>query len=138
MMQHPLEKIGAWADGELSTEEARAVEAHLRTCTECTRELALIRALGGEMKAMAAEQPDRSVWRGVNRRITRPLGWLLVVAGVVIWCALAALEWSRARELTAEWLSTSALVIGGALLLVSVGYEQYREWKDSPYKDVQQ
>jgi hypothetical protein len=74
----------------------------------------------------------------VHRRITRPLGWLLVVAGVVIWCALAALEWYRARELTAEWLSTSALVIGGALLLVSVGYEQYREWKDSPYKDVQQ
>lgn len=138
MTQHPLERIGAYADGELSTEEARTVEAHLQGCTECTRELALIRALGGEMKAMAAEQPAHSVWGGVHRRITRPLGWVLVVAGVVIWCALAILEWYRARELTAAWLSTSAIVIGGALLLVSVGYEQYREWRDSPYRDVQQ
>ncbi len=138
MTEHPRERISAYADGELSTQDAGAVEAHLRTCTECARELALIRTLGGEMRAMADERPDRSAWEGVHRRLTRPLGWVLVVAGVVTWAALAVLEWFRTRELSAEWLATTALVIGLALLVVGVGYEQYREWKRSPYKDVQQ
>jgi anti-sigma factor RsiW len=137
MREHPLDRIGAYADGELGAAERQAVEAHLRACTECTRELALIRTMGGAMREALDDQPATSVWGTVQRRIARPVGWLLFVAGVVVWAALAALEWYRERSLTLEWLAATAVGIGLALLFVGVASEQYREWKDTPYKDVQ-
>lgn len=137
MNQHPLEWISAYADGELPAERRAQVEAHLDGCTECVRELALIRAMGGAMKQTLQEPVDRSVWGRVHRSITRPIAWLLVIAGVAVWAGLAAYEWFRAGELSLAWLSTTAVVIGIALLVVGIGYEQYSDWKREPYKDVE-
>ena len=138
MTEHRVDLISAYADGELAPVEARALEAHLRECTECTRELALIRALGGALKATMSNPPTRSVWESVNARIARPIGWVLFTAGVAVWIALGVMQWYRERALTAEWLAGSAVVIGIVLLAVGVAYEQYREWKTTPYKDVHQ
>ncbi len=135
MTEHPSELISAYADGELSPEDARQIENHLRLCTECARELALIQSMGGAMKTMSLQR--RSVWEGVHRRITFPIGWVLFVAGLGVWVALATYEWFRQGELTAEWLGATAIIVGLVLLLVGVAYEQYREWKETPYKDVQ-
>ena len=133
---HPEEKLSAYADGELPAPEAESVEAHLETCTECRRELAAIETMGD---AMSAGDVDgrRSVWDGVRRRIVRPAGWLLVVAGAAVLAALAAVEWFRTGALTPEWLATTAVGVGIGLLAVNIGWEQYREWKQSPYRDVE-
>lgn len=136
--RHPgSERISAYADGELPAEEAGTVERHIERCTECARDLALIRAMGGAMRENVTNPPNGGVWAAVDRRIARPVGWLLVTAGVLVWVALAVVEWFRAGELTLPWLATTAVVIGAALLLAGVGYEQYREWKSSPYKDIE-
>lgn len=37
------EKLGAWLDGELPEEDARALARHLRTCPDCRTELAQLR-----------------------------------------------------------------------------------------------
>jgi anti-sigma factor RsiW len=137
MNDHPLERISAYADGEVSAEEARRVEAHLAICTECTRELALIRALGGAMKSSLRERPRRSAWSRVHRSITTPVGWLLFVAGVSVWGALALIEWFQAGELSVRWLSSTAVGVGVVLIGVGIGYEQYRAWKDEPYKHIE-
>jgi anti-sigma factor RsiW len=136
MSTHPREMLGAYADGELSAEEARRVEAHLDDCTECLRELALIRTLGGTMREMRSAPPRRSVWEGVHRRITRPVGWMLLVAGALLWAGLALAAWFR-EALTPEWLATTAVLVGLLLLAIGIGFEQYREWKGSPYKDIE-
>jgi anti-sigma factor RsiW len=133
----PLEAISAFYDGELPPGEAARVEAHMRECTECARELAMIRALGEAMRDSLSQPVERSVWQRVHLSITRPIGWLLVVAGVAVWVTLAIVEWFRVGELTPLWLSTTAVAIGLALLVVGIGYEQYRDWKREPYKDVQ-
>lgn len=137
MTEHPTDRIGAYVDGELTTEEAREIETHLRACTECARELASIRAMGGAMRATASESPRRSVWAAVHRRITRPVGWLLFVAGVAVVAALALIEWVREGAFDLAWLAATSIGVGLALLVVGIGYEQYREWKTSPYKDVE-
>lgn len=138
MTQHPLESISAYADGELTAHEERQVEAHLAACTECARELALIRAMKEAMKqGMRTTDPQRSVWEGVHRGITLPLGWLLLSAGTAVWLMLLLIEWFRSGELTVRWMATTAIGIGIALLAVAIGYEQYREWRTSPYKDLQ-
>ena len=136
MNGHPRDLLGAYADGELQPTETARVAGHLTTCTECARELALIRSMGGAMRAMAGSTRPRGVWATVHRRISRPIGWLLVIVGVAAWSALAALEWFRSRELTLEWLAGSAIGIGIGLVAIGVAYEQYREWKETRYKDI--
>jgi anti-sigma factor RsiW len=135
---HPHISISAYADGELTVQEEEQVEAHLAHCTECARELALIRSMGEAMTyGIRSEPPPRSIWERVHRRITQPIGWILAVAGIAIWATLGIIEWFRAGALTLPWLATTAIGIGIALILVAIGYEQYREWRHSPYKDVE-
>jgi len=136
MSEHPTEKISRYADGELPPEEARAVAVHLERCSECRRELALIRTVRKAMRN-AETKVEGSVWEGVRRRIVGPAGWLLATAGAVILAALAAVEWFREGSLTLEWFATTALAVGFGLLMASIGWEQYREWKTSPYKDLE-
>ncbi|HJR62368.1 MAG TPA: zf-HC2 domain-containing protein [Gemmatimonadaceae bacterium] len=136
--EHPREAISAYADGELTAAEEERVEAHLAHCTECARELALIKAMGEAMsQGVQSTTAQRGIWHQVHRRITQPIGWLLVSSGVAIWVALALVEWFRSRSLTPAWLATTAVGIGVALIAVAVGYEQLREWRDSPYKDIE-
>jgi len=134
---HPQDLLGPYADGELSAEDTERVARHLTTCTECSRELALIRSLGGAMRGMVTNTKPRGAWNAVHARISRPVGWILLVAGVSVWVSLAVGEWLRSRELTWAWMGASALWIGAALLAVGVGYEQYREWKETRYKDIE-
>jgi anti-sigma factor RsiW len=137
MTHHPMVSISAYADGELTDEEETQVEAHLAQCTECARELALIRSMGDAMvEGMRRPQPERSVWDRVHRRITQPVGWLLFASGISVWIALLIIEWFRAGELTLPWMATTAIGIGVALIALGIGYEQFREWRHSPYKDL--
>jgi len=81
--------------------------------------------------------PERpSVWSGVDRRINRPLGWILVIAGVAIWSGLAVGAWLR-ESITLEWAAVTAIVVGLVMLGVGIGIEQYREWKRSPYRELE-
>ena len=137
MTEHPVEQISAYADGELASREAAKLEAHLNACTECARELALIRSIGSAMQQLRDQPTGYSMWSRVERRLALPLGWILLVAGVAVWVVLGVMEWFRAGELSLEWLATTAMGIGLALLLVGVGMQQYREWRTSPYKDLQ-
>jgi anti-sigma factor RsiW len=136
MNQHPHELLGAYADGELDAAQTAQVAQHLTKCTECARELALIRSMGGAMRTLVNSTQSRGIWETVHRRLSRPIGWLLMLAGVAVWTTLAVVEWYRSRELTWEWMAGSAVVIGVVLLAVGIGYEQYREWKETRYRDV--
>jgi anti-sigma factor RsiW len=136
MNRHPHELLGAYADGELDAAGTARVAQHLTACTECAREVALIRSMGGAMRQMVNDAAPRGIWDRVHRRITRPLAWVLILAGTAIWAGLVVTSWYRTRELTWEWMAFTALAVGAILLLVGVGYEQYREWKETRYKDV--
>ena len=137
MTHHPLVSISAYADGELTAEEEAQVEAHVAGCTECARELALIRSMGEAMAArMRTPRPEQNIWDRVHRRITQPVGWLLFTSGVAVWSALLIIEWFRAGELTLRWMATTAIGVGVALIAVGIGYEQFRDWRHSPYKDL--
>jgi anti-sigma factor RsiW len=136
MNGHPQELLSAYADGELAPAEALRVEEHLATCTECARELAINRTLGGAMRSTETDRPGGGIWEGVHRRITQPVGWMLILSGVAVWVGLAVVAWFR-EAMTWEWLLVTAMGVGFLLLLVGIGHEQYREWKTSPYKDIE-
>ncbi|HUF50209.1 MAG TPA: zf-HC2 domain-containing protein [Longimicrobiales bacterium] len=136
MVRHPRAELSAYLDGELAADEASEIERHLRDCTECSRELAIMNNLGGAMRAMQTRPPTRGIWDGVHRRITQPVGWILLLSGAAVWFALAVAAWLRA-ELTLAWLVATAVGVGVFLLLVAIGYEQYRDWKETRYRDVE-
>jgi anti-sigma factor RsiW len=137
MSVHPRERLSAYLDGELPAADAAEIERHLHDCTECTRELAIMRTFGGAMRTVTERADGRGVWDGVHRRITRPAGWLLILAGAAVWAWLVISRWLRA-ELTLEWVAVTGVAIGLALLLIGLGYEQYRDWRETRYRDVQQ
>lgn len=136
MTDHPREQLSAFLDGELVPEVAAEIERHLRGCTECSRELAIMKGLGGAMRTMTSGSGRRGVWNAVHRRITRPAGWLLLLIGLGLWAGLALVAWWRA-ELTLEWAAATGVAAGLILLLASTGYEQYRDWKETRYRDVE-
>jgi anti-sigma factor RsiW len=136
MNAHDPQALSAYADGELPPAEASRMEAHLEGCTECLRELSNIRTMGEAMRRELDGRASGGIWEGVHRRITRPLGWGLLVIGAAVWAGLLLVSWFR-QTLSLEWAALTTVGVGLAMLTAGIAYEQYREWKDSPYKDIE-
>jgi anti-sigma factor RsiW len=49
--------IGRYADGELNRAKARALASHLSECDDCSRELAMVRAIKGSLRRLADAEP---------------------------------------------------------------------------------
>jgi anti-sigma factor RsiW len=126
-------------DGELPPAERRRFEAAMEASTELKREAAIFRAMREDLAAISFDRRvgRDSVWVRVNRRLTRPIGWLLVTVGVVAWVALLIYEYFTSAAPSWEKMATSALGIGMLLLLASVIYDRYRELLTDPYRHVE-
>ena len=141
-MSHEVDRetLMRYLDDELTPEGRERVERHLSGCTECRREVEMFRRVKRDLSELPGgplrDGGRGSVWDAVSRRVARPLGWLLLVAGAVLWGGWAAWVFVTAEAALFEKLFTGAVVIGLALLLASVGWERYREWQHDPYRDV--
>lgn len=142
-MSHEIDRetLMRYLDDELPPDGRKRVEAHLSGCTECRREVEMFRSMKRELAELpGGGSPGRgggSVWDAVSRRVARPVGWLLLVAGIVLWGGWAGWVFVTSEAALFEKLFTGAVVIGLALLLASVGWERYREWQDDPYREVE-
>ncbi len=127
-----------YLDGELPPEERQRVDAGLATSTELQREVAIFRALKSDFQELSFHPADRhtSVWDRVNARVTRPIGWLLLVAGLAVWLTYGVYLFASSPSDPWEKLATGAIAIGILILFASVIWERYREWLRDPYKDV--
>jgi ferric-dicitrate binding protein FerR (iron transport regulator) len=128
-----------YLDGELSPEERLRVESELERSTELAREAAMFRALKEDFQGLAFHPANRhtSVWDQVNARVNRPIGGLLVVAGIAVWMTYGAYVFTTSAIAPWEKMATGAVAIGTLMLFASVIWERYREWQTDPYKDVQ-
>lgn len=132
------EDLMRFLDGELSPEEHARIEAGIAASTELSRELHLFRAMKSGFQDLSFHPGTYrvSVWDKVNQRLTRPIGWVLVVVGAAIWTGYGAYVFTVSPGDPWEKLATGAIVIGILLLLASVIWERYREWLTDPYRDV--
>ena len=114
------------------------MDAELETSTELQREVAIFTALKSDFRELDFPEAHRtSVWDTVNRNVNRPIGWILLVAGLVIWMTYGTFVFATSAAAAWEKLATGAVAIGILMLLTSVIWERYREWETDPYKDVQ-
>lgn len=134
------ETLMRFLDGELPPEERRRVEEVVAGSTELQREVMIFRALHDDLSGMRFRPEPGvrlpSVWAAVHRRLTRPIGWLLISGGLAVWLTHAIYIYLVSPAPSWEKVTASAVVIGFLLLFASVIHERYREWLTDPYRDV--
>jgi hypothetical protein len=80
------ESLMRYLDGEVAPEERARINAAVAESTELQRDLVIYRTMKSDLQAMIfGLANDHSVWGPVHRRITRPLGWILLLLGTVIY-----------------------------------------------------
>ena len=132
------EDLMRYMDGEMPPEQRVRLDAALERSTELKRELAIFRAMRTDFQGLSFDPGTyhRSVWDQVNASVTRPIGWILIVLGVIVWTAYGVYVFTTSPANAWEKLATGAIVIGILALLASVIWDRYREWGNDPYKDV--
>lgn len=137
-MSHAIspETLMRYLDDELPVEERAAVEAHVRVCSECARELTLYREMGIEMRRGDLSIDNETVWSGVSHRIAQPVGWALLVAGSLVWIAWGAYAWWSEPEGFLVRVVAGAVVIGLLLLLTGALIDRLIEARTDPYRKI--
>lgn len=134
--------LSAYLDGELTQASAQRVRVHLEECGQCRRALDEMARLQTMTKELAFPEPPEERMKELEKSLSvqapRRLGWLFVVAGVVAWLLYGAVTYVRHwRPPTVEDLIASALVIGFALLFVSVAVERLRQLPHDKYRRIE-
>ncbi len=132
------EDLMRFLDGELPPDEVARVEDALGRSTELQRELRIFEALRRDVGGLTYDPPPhRSVWDGVQRRLTRPVGWILFVSGAILWTLYGGWVFATSAVNPVEKLAVGALAIGFLILLGSTVSERVREFRTDPYRDIQ-
>ena len=132
------EELMRYLDGEVSAEEKERIEAGMAASTELQRELMVFRGLKEDLLGLSFRvRPNgRSAWDAVNRRLTRPVGWIALIAGTVVWMLYGTWVYFTSPGELIEKAATGGVGIGILLLLASVIWEQYQRWLTDPYRDL--
>ena len=105
---HWLEQLSEHLDGELSAEDAAAVQGHLDQCPECARVATDLERVRGLARGLPASGPEGDLWPGIRERLDEAEVLPLPVT------AAAPPSGRRARVAGQGWRAAAAV----ALLLV--------------------
>ena len=131
------ESLMRYLDGEADPNERARVDAVVAASTELQRDLMVLRSMKSDLQAMTfGLANDKSVWGAVHRRITRPLGWILLSVGFLAWVGYGSYLYAVSAIDLWEKLATSAIGLGILLLFGTVIYERRKEWLTDPYRNV--
>jgi len=135
----------AYLDDELDECQRKAFEEHVAVCRGCAEELAQFQQLKGLTDRVALAEPEDRVWEqywgNVYNRIERGLGWMIAsIAAILLiayggWTAIETIIKNPAVGLFLK-VTLLALIVGIAILFVSVLRERCYFWKRERYKDV--
>lgn len=135
-----------YLDNELSSEQKQRFEEHIKGCSECTKELKEFKSLKVITDDLTLAEPEDKLWQdywsGIYNRIELGAGWIIFsIAAIIliIFCGFKVIE-EIIENPDVEFLFKLGLVlliIGLAILLVSVIRERLYFWKKDRYKNVQ-
>ena len=123
-------------DQELPPGEHARIERELAASTELQRELARFRQMRADVRSLGTDIRAPGVWATIHRQLTRPVGWLLLIAGTVLSSAWGFWLYFTSDEDLVLKFATGAVVIGVALLLGATIQERWIEWQTDPYRDI--
>lgn len=134
-----------YLDDELSAEQKGRFEEHLAACSECAKELEEFKRLKAITDEVTLVEPEDRLWHdywdNIYNRIERGLGWIIFsVAGIllVIYGGFKLIE-ELIKDPTVAFLLKAALlalVVGIAIMFVSVLRERLYFWRKDRYRNV--
>ncbi len=134
-----------YLDEELSTEQIRRFEEHLTTCKQCSSQLQEFRQLKAITDQMTLIEPEDRLWQqywdGIYNRTERGIGWIIFsVAAILltIYGGFKAIEDLITDPTVGLLLKVAmlALLVGLAILFVSVLRERIFFWSKDRYRNV--
>ena len=134
-----------YLDEELSAEQIRSFEEHLTACKQCTAQLQEFRQLKAITDQMTLIEPEDRLWHqywdGIYNRVERGIGWIIFsVAAILltIYGGFKAIEALITDPTVGLLLKIAMLVllVGLAILFVSVLRERIFFWSKDRYKNV--
>jgi hypothetical protein len=129
-------------DDELGLEERLQYQAHVRECETCRSELASLGRvveLTDRLKLRVSDDAFwKDYWKSIARRTERRLGFVLLIAGVVMMLGYLLLRVLRSPGLWSyEGVSIVVVLLGLIVIFISVVRERYHEHKHDPYREVE-
>jgi predicted anti-sigma-YlaC factor YlaD len=134
-----------YLDNELTDEQRRRFEEHLAGCPECANELKNFRKLKAITDEVTLVEPEDRIWQnywdGIYNRIERSIGWIVFsIAAILltIYGGFKLIEELIKDDTISMLLKVGllALIVGLAILFVSVLRERLYFWQKDRYKDV--
>ncbi|MCZ7664975.1 MAG: hypothetical protein M5U22_19555 [Thermoleophilia bacterium] len=138
--------VSGYLDSELEADERREFEERLTIDPELARELEATKATKGVTETMKLKEfPDEvweHYWDGTYNRLERRVGWLVFSLGAAVLLAGGLYELAVAllRDSADPWwvrVGIAAVVVGLAVLFVSVVRERLFTWRRDPYREVE-
>ena len=133
-------------EGSLSADEQRELDELMAARPEVRREVESLRSVKEVTMELRFKKPPEEMWArywaGVYARLERGVAWVLISIGGALVLAVAtyrlveALVQDTAMPLIMK-LGIVALVLGGAILLVSVVREKWFLRKSDRYREVE-
>ena len=139
---HVGELLSGYIDGELTQQQAQRVRVHCESCRACADELEQLEELRREVGSSRLSPLSDDIWREHMKEptveITRGLGWILLIAGILGISGIAVYEFVIDTSMATHIKVITGLVwLGMGALLVSVLRQRLIERKSDKYKDVE-
>jgi predicted anti-sigma-YlaC factor YlaD len=134
-----------YLDNELSDEQRNRFEEHLAGCPECAGELKEFQKLKAITDEVTLVEPEDRLWQdywsGIYNRIERSIGWVIFSVSAIllaIYGGFKLIETIVTDAATGLLLKIGllALIIGLAILFVSVLRERIYFWSRDRYRNV--
>ena len=140
--EHVGERLSGYIDGELTQQQEQRVRLHIDACAECREQFERLQALRKEVGSSRLSPLSEDVWRehmnNPTVQLSRGIGWLLFIAGVLGISGLAVYEFVIDTSMPTHIKVITGLIWAGlGALLVSVLWQRVIERKTDKYKDVE-
>ena len=134
-----------YLDNELSDEQRNRFEEHLAGCPECAGELKEFQKLKAITDEVTLVEPEDRIWQdywnGIYNRIERSIGWIIFSVAAILLAIYGGFK--LIEEIVTDAtvgmllkLGLLALIVGLAILFVSVLRERLYFWSKDRYRNV--
>jgi len=140
--EHVGELVSGYIDGELTQQQRQRVEIHCGNCAACRQELEELKQLRNDVGKSRLSQYGEDKWResmnDTTTKVTRGLGWLLLIGGALAVGGIILHGFITDPTLELYMKVIIGAIYGGLVVLfISVLRQRLIERKTDKYKDVE-
>jgi predicted anti-sigma-YlaC factor YlaD len=134
-----------YIEGELEEEDKKLVQAHLKECAECRKELEELNQLEEVLTKMQLKKPSKEIWEqywsSIYNRLERKTGWIAFSLGFIILISFGVYQAMgkllKDPDTPLVFLIGLLTFIGGGIILfVSILKEQLFFKKKERYEEI--